>query len=132
MNNNSSTATLIALSGNKRLPHLEEEIFLNKKLTALYLQQIMPYHLAPLYLDQRFGNLTPDIEFYSTNEVCAWSLYLYAKHVMKERWIAAEYTIIRDYEAAVCYATDVIRLDSENLQNKEIYRKMVEIATCQK
>lgn len=67
---------LITLSGNKRLPHLEEEIFADTELTLLYLTAIDPDGMACVCAD-----------------AIPLFLVLYVSDVIKGPWPAAEHLI---------------------------------------
>ena len=71
---------MITLAGKQRLPHLEADIFANHDLTCFYL-----------------NTLCKDEQWYSaaieTPYSCAWTAYLYARHIIKGRWVEAEAVI---------------------------------------
>lgn len=91
--------TIIALSGDKRLSHLEDEIFASSTLAHVYLAMIAKI-LWP-------GDTMPNI--ISTVDT-APIIFSYAKRYLNnERWLAAEQYIIKDPQYAHWYATDIIR-----------------------
>lgn len=81
MDNIEELKTLIILSGNKRLPDLEEEIFSNKELTNVYLRELFVVY--------------PDKDFYIHNSHHIDTLvYTYAKHIIRGPWPEVEHIII--------------------------------------
>ena len=76
MTNIDEFKTVITLTGNKRLPHLEEEIFADEELTTLYLT-----------------NLCKELKYYSGYNVLTdnpYNAYIYARDVLQCRWLIAE------------------------------------------
>ena len=70
---------MITLSGSKRLPHLEADIFKDAELTCYYLNAICK-----------------DLDWYYTcnaKDDCSIAAYRYAVHVIKGRWLEAEAVI---------------------------------------
>lgn len=78
---------LIILNSKQRLPHYEKEIFTNESLTATYVKQLLG--LKKL----RFSLPT--------------ALHMYARDIMKSRWIEAETIILKSPETTFYYVTDV-------------------------
>lgn len=90
MNNiDNEIKTIIALSGNRRLPELETEIFSDEELTTFYLTALR-------------GNtsITP-----TNGNIAFW----YANKILKSRWHEAEDIIMKNPRYACWYAEDVIR-----------------------
>lgn len=94
---------LISLSGDKRLPHLEEEIFSNKELIKIYLTVIRRI-LVNQYIQSDNNESIDD-----TDNQCD-IIYDYAEYVMKgERWIEAEHIMLQEPGWAYLYAKDIIK-----------------------
>ena len=92
--------TIITLAGNRRLPHLEEEIFTNRVLTKFYLKQLCKDftwcnvsgctgpELAVTYAVDVLHGRWPEAEhLFVENPMLA---YQYARHVIKGPWPEAE------------------------------------------
>jgi hypothetical protein len=88
--------TLLALNGNARIPHLEDEIFANKELYTWYLVE-----------------LNKDKEWFSEFDPCEpsdiiWLACSYANDVIKGRWTEAEVLIMADPWLACMYSEYLI------------------------
>lgn len=81
---------LLSLNGNKRIPHLEKEIFANRQLTTLYLSHICCV-----------------MEWLETDSSNACLAYFYATEVIKGRWPEAEDTIKSSYSFWWQYETEL-------------------------
>ena len=77
MTNIDEIKTLITLTGSKRIPHLEKEIFANECLTELYLTQ-----------------LCTEYSMFNYNK--CYYVFFYAIGIMKAPWPEAESTIKED------------------------------------
>lgn len=87
MTTTTELTTILALVGNKRLPHLEEEIFADTALTEIYLRKLYTG------LQIRFSS-----EYYDNNCHHPDTLILeYARTVLNARWLEAEH-LIRDLD----------------------------------
>lgn len=73
-------AAIIKLTGNKRIPHLEAEIFADSELTCVYLSTLCGINRAEL-------NYLADRQFIE----CL--IYRYSVHIMNARWAAAEHLL---------------------------------------
>lgn len=69
---------ILLLSGNKRLPDLEEEIFADDILSIIYVAQMCADHAPPIKTD-----------IYKSDRICQY-IAQYTEHTLKRRWIAAE------------------------------------------
>ena len=78
MNNREELKILLALNGNKRIPHMEEEIFANGYLTRIYLTRLVA----------GIGD-HDDPELFSNG----YHIFYYARDVIKARWYEAEAAI---------------------------------------
>ena len=95
MNSTDELKTVIALAGNRRLLHLEDEIFANESLTTLYLHTLCGFSITT----------------YTGNHDNAALVLYYAMHFMHERWPQAEhilndpryYKYYKMYMAFLCY-----------------------------
>lgn len=85
--------TLLALSGNKRIVHLEEEIFADDELADSYLSALVP--------GMQLSNN-------GISNKC-YAIYLYAAYTLKFRWTVAEHILLRDPYWATHYAIQVIK-----------------------
>jgi hypothetical protein len=89
--------TILALNGNKRLPHLESEIFTSSELYTCYLESLCSkYWWFESYIPDAAGQLP-------------WLAVRYAREVIHSRWPEAEKVIATDPEWAYRYATGVIK-----------------------
>ncbi len=85
--------TYLALAGNQRLEHLEDEIFADKTATTIYLH-----------------NLCREYNWYPYNgNKNACLAHRYSLWIIKGAWPAAETVIIKDAEYASLYARNVIK-----------------------
>ena len=82
----SELKTLIVLTGNRRIEHMEQEIFANRELTELYAHTLC-------------RDLASNIYRPST----AYLLVFYASQVIKQRWLVAEPIIAKDRSVAHYY-----------------------------
>jgi hypothetical protein len=90
--------TLLALNGNQRLPHLEEEIFADKSLYTVYV----------VSLCKNFDRL----ELYKKRiENISWLIFRYATSILKSRWPESELVIAKDRYYAdwynKCFGTNI-------------------------
>lgn len=76
---NNELQILLSLNGNRRLPHLEEEIFADSGLTMLYLNTMH----------------TDEVKYDCPASMAAFIRY-YASYVMCNRWKNAEPVIMKD------------------------------------
>ena len=79
MQNTDEIKVVITLTGPKRLPHLEAEIFADENLTTLYLNTLCK---DQLWANQHTHNL--------------YHACYYARFVMNSKWYAAEAMISRN------------------------------------
>jgi hypothetical protein len=89
---------LLALNGNRRIPHLEEEIFASKKLYTFYLEELIDRKMPELML------YNIDSEYFNS----PWLAYKYALDVIKSRWTEAEAVIATSPCWSCWYAIEVI------------------------
>ena len=105
---------LLALNGNRRIEHLEEEIFADRVLAELYLTSLCKSYswydtsspvseLAYIYVAEVIGGPWPAAEpiILSTAE----DAYYYARYVTRDRWLAAEPIIKSDAHYWYIYRT---------------------------
>lgn len=85
---------IIALSGNKRLHHLEEEIFTNNALSDYYLHNLCKHFNAHWYNEYDCGPMLA---------------YYYARYILKDRWHVAEQFIASNHESGYSYAVFIIK-----------------------
>lgn len=80
---------LLALNGNMRIVHMEEEIFADEKLAILYLQAMTCYRLQAMAQDYEIAHLINNYKW--DGEMIAWAIYHYALLVINGRWLVAEH-----------------------------------------
>jgi hypothetical protein len=80
---------LLALNGNQRLPHLEEEIFSDENLYSYYLVEICNIYIWCCH--------------YSNCDDYAGLAHMYAMDVIGDRWPEAEAVIFSDFMWSVMY-----------------------------
>ena len=94
---NDDIKLMIAIAGNRRLPHLEVNIFADHELTCFYLTILCKdlYWWDPI----------------NTHLECAWAAYYYFKDVLRCRWPEAEALIASDEDYWAWYAHTLSRLN---------------------
>lgn len=98
--------TIIALSGNRRLPDLEEQIFDDDTLTREYIIAVCGINYCP-----------------SKSEI-AEEIVMYAYRTDSCRWLAAECAVARySARAAYIYARDVIGGRWDKAESSILYSK---------
>ena len=90
---------LLALNGNSRLPHLEEEIFANSVLTVTYL-----YCLSRVFITNAY-TMYDTVEDFVILERQAWAVYYYCSLILKEPWEEAE-VVLMNYAMEVGFGND--------------------------
>jgi hypothetical protein len=74
---------LLALNGNNRIPHLEEEIFTSEELYNCYICELSKGKMWYSQHNEIDGN-----------NISLW-LFFYAKYTMESRWPEAEHIIAK-------------------------------------